>query len=264
MKFTRRILAVLNCLIFSCAFAACGGSSGGGENDGAAERGDSTVTIEGTLRNGSLSSRVLGAGDGGRAGVTVSALGDSAITDEFGNFTLFADGTAFPGGPVAFSFSGAGLAGEAILEGVLGGPGAMAFVNFAVEDDGTIAGESTDAAGNVLGTTPGVGCDFVGTFSDGGLGALWKPHSERTGTVVILMPPEYRNAGVEVLNTAGDVVDGPLVRDCCSHNGGREHIYLTRSAGDLAGAGAPLTVRFEFPDGFVDCREVPNPQQRYD
>lgn len=263
MKITRRILTVLSCLVFSFAFGACGGSSGGGDNDGAAERGDSTVTIEGTLRSASASSRVLVAGEGGLAGVTVAALGDSTVTDDLGNFTLLADGTAFPGGPVAFTFSGPGANGEAILEGVLGGPGAMAFVNFVAGDDG-IAGESTDAAGNVLGTTPGVGCDFVGTFQDGGLGALWKPHSERTGTVVVLMPPEYRNASVEVVNSAGNVVDGPLVRDCCSHNGGREHIYLTRTAGDLAGAGAPLTVRFEFPDGFVDCREVPNPQQRYD
>ncbi len=264
MKITQRILTALSCIALSFSLAACGGGSGGDDNDGGNQRGDSTVTIEGTLRNSNGTSRILGAGDGGRADVTVSALGDSATTDELGNFTLVADGAAFAGGAVAFGFSGTGLAGEAVLEGVTGGPGAMAFVNFVVEDDGAISGESTDAAGNVLGTTPGVGCDFVGTFSDGGGGALWKPLSERTGTVVILMPAEYRNASFELVNARGDVVDSALIRDCCEHNGGREHIYLTRNAGDLAGAGTPLTARFEFSDGFTDCREVPDPTQRYD
>jgi hypothetical protein len=211
---------------------------------------------------------VLGPGEGGVPEVSVSALGDSAVTDANGNFTLLADGNAFAGGPVEFVFAGQGLDQSVVLDGVIGGPGAMAFVDFLVEDSGDISGQSTDVDGNVLGTTPAtgasLGCSVVDDFVDGGSNALWKPHSERTGTVVILMPPQYRNAAVEVFNSSNEVVDGPLIRDCCSHNGGREHIYLTRSAGDLAGAGAPLTVRFTFSDGFVDCRTVPNPQQRYD
>lgn len=246
------------------AFSACSGSSGGG--DETTNRGDSVTTLQGTLRSNAANARVLVPGEGGVPEVTVSALGSSSTTDENGNFTLFADGNAFAGGPVEFIFAGQGLDQSVVLDGVIGGPGAMAFVNFVVEDSGDISGESTDVDGNVLGTTPAglAGCSIVDDFVDGGSGALWKPHSERTGTVVILMPPQYRDAGVEVVNSANQIVDGPLIRDCCSHNGGREHIYLTRTAGDLAGAGAPLTVRFTFSDGFVDCRSVPNPQQRYD
>lgn len=239
---------------------ACGGGSGGGGAGGDA------VNIEGTLSSAAATARVLGAGEGGIAGVQVSALGDTTTTDANGNFNLFADGNAFAGGAVEFNFVGDGISSTVILEGVAGGPGANAFVNFILEDSGQITGESTDVDGNVLGTTPGarLGCSSTGTFIDGALGALWKPHSERTGTVVVLMPPQYQGATFEVLNSRGEFVDGALIRDCCSHNGGREHIYLTRTAESLSGAGVPLTVRFGFPDGFVDCRVVDVPTQRYD
>jgi hypothetical protein len=249
------------------AAASCGGGSGGGgDGSTAAASGGSTLTIQGTFRSGSAASRVLSAGEGGIAGVQISALGDSATTDELGNFSLVADGNAFSGGAVSFSFSGPGINETVPLEGVLGGPGATAYNDFVLEDSGEISGVSTDAAGNVLGRTPGggLGCSQTLTFLDGGGGALWKPLSERTGTVVILMPAEYRSAEVAVFNSRNEIVDGPLIRDCCDHNGGREHIYLTRSSGDLAGAGTPLTVRFQFGDGFTDCRTVPDPNQRYD
>ncbi len=258
-----RILTSCAALGLVLGTTACGGGSGGGDGGG-----DTTMltTIEGTLRTAASASRVLGPGEGGIAGVTVGALGDSAVTDENGNFNLSVDGAIFSGGTVEFTFSSETIAETAILEGVPGGPGTMAFTDFFLEDSGRITGESLDANGEVIGTTPGgrLGCSVTQTFVDGGLGALWKPHSERTGTVVILMPAEYRNADVVVYNNSGDVVDGPLIRDCCSHNGGREHVYLTRSSGDLAGAGVPLTVQFTFSDGFSDCRTVPDPNQRYD
>jgi len=122
-------------------------------------------------------------------------------------------------------------------------------------------------SGNIGGGAPGdinAECSMVSDFVDGAGNALWKPHSERTGTPVILMPPEYSNAAFAVFNSAGQIVATPVIRDCCSHNGGREHIYLDRDAGSLAGAGVPLLAKFAFADGFVDCRTVPDPNQRYD
>jgi hypothetical protein len=267
MKFIRPLTLTMACVALSLGALACGG--GGGGNSTATDGSSNTSTalrIEGTLRNASASGRILGPGDGGRAGITVSTLGDSAVTDEFGNFALSVDGASFSGGPAEFTFSADGFSSVVVLNDLIGGPGQTAYANFVVESDGEITGESTDAAGNVLGTTPGarLGCSVTQTFSDGGLGALWKPLSERTGTVVVLMPPEYRNASFDVFNSSGDIVAGALIRDCCDHNGGREHIYLTHSAGALAGSGTPLTVRFEFSDGFVDCRTVDNPTLRYD
>ena len=78
------------------------------------------------------------------------------------------------------------------------------------------------------------------------------------------MPANYRNADVQILNSSGQSVASPIIRDCCEHNGGREHVYLSETSGALAGLGAPLTVAFSFADGFVDCRTVPDPNQRYD
>jgi hypothetical protein len=263
MKTLCRFLTSIAVAGLALGVSACGGGSGGDDGSGSSAE---NTSIEGTLRTAVDASRILGPGDGGIADVVVSALGDSATTDENGNFSLSVDGNLFTGGTVEFSFSGPSISETAVLEGVPGGPGAMAFTDFILESNGQISGQSFDAAGEVLGTTPGgrLGCSVTQTFVDGGLGALWKPHSERTGTVVILMPAEYRNADVAVFNNAGQVVDGPLIRDCCSHNGGREHVYLTRSSGDLAGAGVPLTVQFKFSDGFTDCRTVPDPNQRYD
>lgn len=241
------------------ASAGCGGSGGGSSSS-------SATTIEGSIRSDAATARTLSPGEGGIAGVEVSALGDTSMTDQYGNFTLSVDGNTFAGGAVQFYFRGAGMDTAVILEGVTGGPGTTAYTNFTLENSGVISGESTDADGNVLGRTPGgrLGCSEVRTFVDGGLGALWKPHSEKTGTPAILMPPEYRNAELEVFNVHGEVVDGPIIRNCCEHNGGREHAWLSRSAESLAGAGIPLTVRYRFPDGFTDCRTVPNPTQRYD
>ena len=247
--------------------AACGGSSGGGGGEVASNSQGST-TIQGSVSSASATARTLAPGEGGIPGVMVSALGDGDMTDNNGNFSLVVDGNAFPGGPAAFTLSGPGINETVGLENIAGGPGTVAIVDFFVRDNGTIGAESTDVNGNLLSTVGGGAsageCSVVGDFVDGGNGALWKPHSERTGTVVILMPSDYRNADFELRNSGGAVVDTAMIRDCCEHNGGREHFFLHRSAGDLAGAGAPLTAVFSFPDGFVDCRVVPDPNQRYD
>jgi len=250
----KQTLRNVTILLLSLGFAACGGSSGGGSGDSS-----TSSTIEGSLRSDSL---------GGFAGITISALGDTAVTDSDGNFTLVADGNAFTGGSVEFIMNGLNIEETVVIDEVIGGAGLTGFVNFSVDDSGNLSGVSTDADGNVLfETSPvfnGARCSQTATFSDGGGNALWKPHSERTGTVVILMPANYRNADVQILNSSGQSVASPIIRDCCEHNGGREHVYLSQTSGALAGLGAPLTVVFSFADGFVDCRTVPDPNQRYD
>ena len=270
-RFRRAAVNLFSILFITFFAVACGSSSSssssGGDSTADSQRsGDGgSVELEGTLRFVSALGRVLGPGEGGVAGISVSALGDNAVTDENGNFNL-STGSDFTGGPVLFTFIGSDFTQEVILEGVPGG-GGLVFVDFILELNGTITGELTDTAGNLLGTTPGarLGCSSTGTFVDGPFGgSLWKPHSERTGTVVILMPPQYASAGVSIVNTRNEEVTSPLIRDCCSHNGGREHIYLANSAESLLGVGTPLTVVFTFPDGFVDCRVVDVPTQRYD
>lgn len=252
-------LCVAVAALLSGAVACGGGGGGGGSSDSA--------TIQGSLRDADATARTLAPGEGGIAGVQVSALGDTAVTDENGNFSLSADGESFAGGEVQFVFNGAGIDDAVVLDGIQGGPGAVTLTAFTRENSGVISGEATDVNGNRLGSTPGarLACSQVRTFVDGANGGtLWKPHSERTGTPAILMPPEYQGASIGVFNVRGEPVDGPIIRDCCSHNGGRDHTWLSRSAGDLAGAGVPLTVRYEFPNGFVDCLTVPDPTQRYD
>jgi hypothetical protein len=264
-KIVNRLSTLLVLVVLVSWLISCGGSSGGG--DTANPFGENTVTFEGTLSSAAATARVLAPGEGGIADVQVGVLGASTQTDQDGNFTLYVDGTTFTGGAAEFSFSGQGIETAVVLEEIPGGPGAVSNVDFVVEESGDISGEVSDTAGNILYSTPGggaLGCTVTEDFVDGPLGALWKPHSEGTGTVVILMAAEYQQANVEVFNNVNEVVDGPLIRSCCEHNAGREHVYLTRTAESLAGAGTPLTVRFQFPDGFTDCRTVPDPTQRYD
>jgi len=250
-------LSVSLTLIFS--FVACGGGGGGS--------GENAVNIEGTLSSASATSRLLTAGDGGVSGVEVSALGDSTVTDDLGNFNLTTDGTVFSGGPVEFTLQGSGVDGTAAFSDVAGGPGATAFIDLAVQDDGSIAGISSDSDGNVLSeitSTTALGCTQTSTFSDGGGGALWKPVSESTGTVVVLMPSSYQSASVQVLDANGNEVASVIRTGCCDHNGNRMHWWWSRSAASLAGESLPLTVKFDLGNGTVDCRTVPDPRQRYD
>ncbi len=243
---------------------SCGGGGGGGSDDDASEIPANAATIQGNLSFSAQPARVLAAVEGGIAGVQISALGGSDVTDENGNFIFYVDGTLFPGGPAEFSLSGPGIEGSVVLNQILGGPGAVTNVNFFLEDSGQIGAEASDAAGNILSSVGRVACDVTDDFLDGPDGALWKPHSEATGTAVVLMPAQYQEAEIDVLNSRNEVVAGPIMRNCCSHNGGREHAWLDKTAESLAAAGPPLTVRFMFPNGFTDCRVVPDPTQRYD
>jgi hypothetical protein len=242
-----------------CAFGvvACSGGGGGSGSDS---------IIEGTLATDSTT-KVLAAGQGGIAGVTISALGDTQVTDSNGNFTLKADGNSFTGGPVLFAVAGDTVAGEIAFDMVTGGPGVTAYVDLKVLDTGAIVGTSMDAAGNIVSevsAAASLGCTNNLSFQDGGGNALWKPVSESTGTVVILMPGSYRNASFGIFNANGDEAASVLKRHCCEHNGGRDHIYLTRSASSLASEPLPLTVTYDFKNGRVDCLPVSSPTSRLD
>ena len=262
-NFAKKISILLMSLALVFTGLACG-SSGGGD-DGPS--GDNAVAIEGTVSSSSATARVLGAGEGGIPGVTVSALGDSSSTDDFGNFNLSADGTIFGGGAVEFTLEGGGVSGTAVFDQVAGGPGSMAFIDLVVESDGKISGTSSDVNGNILSqitSRASLGCTQEGTFSDGGGGVLWKPVSESTGTVVVLMPSSYRSASVSLHDSAGNQVASVIRERCCDTNGNRAHWWWSRSASSLAGESLPLTVRFALPNGTVDCRVVSDPRQRFD
>ena len=218
---------------------------------------DSMTTIYGTLKTPS---------GAGVANVSISALGDSDVTNSNGEFTLSIDGYQFTGGAVQFTLAGSGVDTNIVLDDVAGGAGELAYVDFVLEDSGDLSAISSDDNGRVLSeVTPvgALGCTTISSFVDGEESALWKPVAESTGTVVVLMPEEYQYADIDMVNVNGDVVDVPARRTCCS-NGGRAHAYFSRTARDLASTGVPLTVRFRFSDGYVDCRQVNDPTQRYD
>ena len=253
-----KTITILTTLLILCGLVvACGGGSGGGGSS-------SDTTIQGTL--GTTPTRALAEGSSGISDVTVSALGDSSTTDGGGNFSLNVDGSTFTGGPVAFTLSGNGVDGTAVFDNVAGGAGTTAFIDLMVDSDGNISGISSDSSGNVLSEigSAASGCTETRSFSDGGGGNLWKPVSESTGTVVVLMPAEFRNASFDLLNANGDSVAHVIRQGCCDHNGGRDHRWLSRSAGSLAGEALPLTVRYTFSSERVVCLEVGSPTSRLD
>lgn len=106
----------------------------------------------------------------------------------------------------------------------------------------------------------------------GGNGELWKPHSESTGTVVILMPIQYEDATVRV--TSGGEEVATVIRESLrggsdskhpgQHpNGNRKHWWLSKKCGELE-LQKPIVVEFIKSDGSKECRVVPDPCQRYD
>jgi hypothetical protein len=121
-------------------------------------------------------------------------------------------------------------------------------------------------SGGNSGGPPGGGledCTSISDYQDvAGGGALWKPVSEATHTVVTLMPPSH-NVPAVMVGRDGQVVSTVIRQDCCSHNGGRAHHWWSKHPGELTGV-APVTVKYSFSNGVVDCRTVQNPFQRYD
>ena len=115
------------------------------------------------------------------------------------------------------------------------------------------------AAAGLLALT---GCDSGGGGSGigkqgGGGGFLWKPRSESTGKLVILLPTQYRGRVTTqyVANAGGDIIEtGAFAGD--EHNGDRPHFRYTRAGAafggniyavaDIEGEG---TVHWPIPNG---------------
>ena len=145
--------------------------------------------------------------------------------------------------------------------------GNVVNVIFGLDTDTVVAPEGgalenpTLAAASFCTPTPGTPTDFV----DGARGgALWKPVSEGVPNhaPVILLPLNYAGSPLVIYGSNGQVVSGIQRTLWGGHNGNRAHFWLTNTARQLAQF-APLTVQI-FNDGQVECRIVPNPQQRYD
>lgn len=105
-------------------------------------------------------------------------------------------------------------------------------------------------------------CSSIQEMPDGEkVGRLWKPISERTAGPVALMPPEYRFATAEVVDQDGNQVSNQRIRDCCSHNGGRDHAYFYGFAVNYP---KEVLLKYDFGNGRTDCFRIPDPVQRYD
>jgi len=93
-------------------------------------------------------------------------------------------------------------------------------------------------------------------FADGvNRGRLWKPISESTGKLVVLMPEEYRNENPVIEDIAGNVLSRVTRKSCCA-NGNRAHFWFDKYASQLPSM-SRLVIRGE-------CYEVSNPSARVD
>lgn len=108
-------------------------------------------------------------------------------------------------------------------------------------------------------------------FNDGRGGAVWKPESEGVPNhaPVMLLPDSpycslYRSGGlrVTVLGSSGSEVSGFQRTHCSGVNGGRPHLYLSKTGHQLQPF-SPLTIKVEY-EGVTECRSVPDPTRRYD
>ena len=79
-------------------------------------------------------------------------------------------------------------------------------------------------------TPPLTGGEGIGPRGQGG-GFLWKPVSDSTGTLVILLPPQYtgKTRGVYVASSSRAPVE--TGRFSTVGNGGREHFRFTKKGG---------------------------------
>lgn len=114
-------------------------------------------------------------------------------------------------------------------------------------------------------------------FSDGGWGSLWKPHSESTGTPVILMverdgmsvelePLFWDKKGVQITCAPRDDCTQKRSNEHNPHQPGnvpRAHWWLFNSA-EWWAERAPVTVRWYREGEVIDCRRVDDPRRRYD
>lgn len=99
-----------------------------------------------------------------------------------------------------------------------------------------------------------------------GNGQVWKPVSESTGRVVVVLSKSYcdgttsRITSFEVLDSQGNEAASAKLRYCGQANGGRAHYDLSKKASDLPDN---LTLVVETGSS-CDLFSVPNPESRYD
>jgi hypothetical protein len=94
------------------------------------------------------------------------------------------------------------------------------------------------------------------SFADGAnRGRLWKPSSDSTGKVVVLMPESYREQSPTIQDAAGKVLSKVTRKSCCP-NGNRAHFWFDKAASQLP---KPTYLAF---DG--ECFEINDPTKRVD
>ena len=130
------ITGLLSAVLLGAGISACGGSSGNG----------GSLTVQGNLSAAAAPAARDGAGPG-IGDVTVSALGDSAVTDPDGNFTLSVNPPA--DGAALFELSGA-VNGSVVVSPFPNSSGTT-VVELTAKADGSISGEV------VSGTNPDPG-----------------------------------------------------------------------------------------------------------
>ncbi|MEX2607351.1 MAG: hypothetical protein WD708_08400 [Kiritimatiellia bacterium] len=91
-------------------------------------------------------------------------------------------------------------------------------------------------------------------------GFLWKPDSESTGNLVVLLPPSTRGRTQGVATISGSFGTESASMRHEHHNGGRPHFYFSKPG---SAYGSNITVQAPLTDGSVFSIVVPNGSQRY-
>lgn len=94
-----------------------------------------------------------------------------------------------------------------------------------------------------------------GAVSIGAGGFLWKPVSESTGNLVVLLPASTRGRTQQVATISGAFGSESAGMRHEHHNGGRPHFYFSRPG---AAYGTNITVQAPLTDGSVFSIVVPN------
>lgn len=92
-------------------------------------------------------------------------------------------------------------------------------------------------------------------------GFLWKPRSESTGGLVVLLPPTTRGRteGVATISGSFGTESAPLRHE--NHNGGRPHFFFSKHG---SAYGSNITVQAPLTDGSLISVVVPEGAQRFE
>jgi hypothetical protein len=116
---------------------------------------------------------------------------------------------------------------------------------------------SPDTSGSSSPSTP----SSSGVVSAGTGGFLWKPDSESTGNLVVLLPGSTRGRTQRVATISGSFGSESASMRHESHNGGRPHFYFSRPGSSY---GNNITVQAPLTDGSVYSIVVPNGSRRFE